>query len=113
MSAAVPMRRRERLPNRRPNVSRVIEWRTHKLHICAGLSRDGRILEIFCRSGRPASDIDELVDDAAVLLSRLLQHGDRLADIARGLGRLPGGEPASLVGAIADAVREIEQEIET
>jgi hypothetical protein len=43
-----------------------------------------------------------------VVLSRLLQHGDRLADIARGVGRLPDGEPASIVGAVMDRLVEIE-----
>jgi hypothetical protein len=92
-------------------VSRVIEWRGHRLHLTAGLARDGRILEVFVRAGRPDSDLDQLADDLAVVLSRALQHADRLADLAHGLGRLPGGEPASLVGAIIDAAREIEREL--
>jgi hypothetical protein len=111
MSTVLHMRRREKLPHRRPSVSCTVVWRDQRLHVTIGFAPDGRVLEVFARSGRPASDVDALVDDAAVLASRLLQHGDRLADIARGLGRLPGGEPASLIGVIVDAALAMEREI--
>jgi hypothetical protein len=101
---------RERLPPRRDNRALTISWRGHRLHVAAGLTRDGRVLEVFVRAGRPASDVDQLADDAAVLISHALQFGDSLADLARGIGRLPGGEPASLFGAIVDALLELQGE---
>ena len=48
---------RERLPDRRPNVSIATEWRGHKLTLCAGLASDGRLLEVFAR----AAEFDETV----------------------------------------------------
>jgi hypothetical protein len=100
---------RERLPNRRSQITESISWGGSRIHVSAGFSRDGRILETFLRGGgRVGSDRDHQLDDIAVVLSRLLQHGDRLADIARGVGRLPDGEPASIVGAVMDRLVEIE-----
>jgi hypothetical protein len=61
------------------------------------------VLEIFARDARPDTDRDFILDDAAVIISRALQHGDCLTSIARGLGRLPSGEPSSIIGAIVDA----------
>ena len=102
---------RERLPNRRPTVTTGIRWPTDggtKIHISAGLADDGRLLECFLRGGgRVGSERDHMLDDLAVVVSRLLQHGDQLGDIAAGLGRLPGGAPASVVGAILDVLVEV------
>ena len=58
--------------------------------------------------GRVGSDTDFLLDDIAVLLSRLLQHGDTLALIARGVGRTASGAPSSLIGGVVDKLVEIE-----
>ncbi len=52
----------------------------------------------------PPSDTDLLCDDIGVLISRLLQHGDDPASLAAGIGRLGNGDPASLVGLIADVL---------
>jgi hypothetical protein len=94
---------RERLPNRRRAVTDGIRWPTGdggRIHVSAGLAPDGRVLEVFLRGGgRVGSDLDFLLDDIAVLTSRLLQHGDTLDAIAAGLGRLPDGAPASVIGA--------------
>lgn len=51
------------------------------------------------------SERDQLLDDIGVLLSRLLQHGDQLADLGRGLGRQPDGGPASVVGPVVDLLK--------
>ena len=93
---------RERLPNRRRSVTDTVEVGGQPLHVSAGFARDGRLLEVFVSGVRPGSDRDLLAADVAVLLSRLLQHHDQLDLLARGVGRLPGGEPASLIGAIVD-----------
>jgi hypothetical protein len=100
---------RERLPNRRRGVRDSFAWRERRIHVAAGLSEDGRVLECFLRGGgRVGSDTDALLDDLAVLLSRGLQHGDKLADMQKGLGRLPDGSPTSVVGAALDALLAIE-----
>jgi len=103
--------RRERLPNRRPQITDQVVWNDTAIHVSAGLSDDGRILEAFLRGARIGSELDHLLDDFAVVLSRALQHGDRLSDIARGIGRLPCGGPASIIGAVIDRLVEIEGSI--
>jgi hypothetical protein len=114
MSDGTPARHpmsRERLPNRRRQVKDFMRWPLEggkRIHVSAGLSADGRILEAFLRGSKIGSELDFLLDDIAVLLSRDLQHGDRLAQIASGLGRLPDGKPASLIGAVVDRLRSIE-----
>jgi hypothetical protein len=106
------MRRREKLPNRRDNRSLTISWRGHEMSVCVGLAQDGRVLEVFCRAGRPDSDLDRLADDSSIVISLLLQHGADLAGIAKALGRSAGGEPASLIAAVVDGALEIERELE-
>jgi hypothetical protein len=101
---------RERLRNRRPNLSTSIEWSGHRLSVCAGFNPEtGRLLEVFVRAGRPDGHLDQLADDVAVLISRGLQHGDGLADLAHGLGRLPDGTPTSIAGVILDELLHLEE----
>lgn len=97
---------RERLPNRRPSVTETISFGPHEFHLTVGFSRDGRPLEIFCRCRKSGSELDALIDDAAVIASRLLQHGDPLEAIARGLG-WDHGAPASIVAKLIDEARRI------
>ncbi len=59
---------------------------------------------MFIHGAKPGSDAGLLGDDIGVLISRLLQHGDAPASLAAGVGRLGNGEPASLVGAVADVL---------
>jgi hypothetical protein len=104
--AKAPIMTRERLPARRRNVTHTIQWGDLHVHIAAGFDNGGRLLEAFVRAGRVGSERDHQIDDIAVLISRLLQHGDRIADVAAGVGRLPSGEPASVVGAVLNRLME-------
>jgi hypothetical protein len=102
---------RERLPNRRQQVTDSVWWNGRRIHVSAGFTDDGRLLEVFLRGGgKVGSERDHTLDDIAVVVSRLLQHGDQLDDIGRGLGRLPDGEPASVVGAVVDQLLAIERD---
>jgi hypothetical protein len=100
---------RERLPNRRRNATETIVWAGTRVHVCAGFTDDGRITEAFVRCGKAGSERDELIDDAAVILSRLLQFGDSLTLIAKGLGCRPDAEPASLIGAVVNRLLLMEE----
>lgn len=102
---------RERLPNRREQTTDEVIWKGTRIHVSAGFSDDGRLLECFLSTAKVGSEIDHLLDDFAVMLSRGLQHGDPLADIAKGIGRLPCGGPASILGAVVDKLVEIEGSI--
>jgi hypothetical protein len=98
---------REQLPNRRSSESCDVRFGAHKIHVMVGFAPDGRVLEVFARTAKPQSDLDLEIDDAAVLISRLLQHGDGLAAIRQSLGRLPDGRPASVIAAIVDEAVEL------
>jgi len=103
---------RRRLPHRRRQITEGIRWPLEggrRIHVSAGFDHDGRLLEVFLRGGgKSGSATDFLLDDVAVALSRLMQYGDRLAQIAPGLGRLPDGKPSSIVGAVVDRLLAIE-----
>jgi hypothetical protein len=104
---------RERLPNRRPSVTETVTLASgERVHITAGFALDGRILETFLRGGKTGSDRDHLLDDAAVTISRLLQHGDSLSAIAAGIGRQPDHAPASMIGVVVDRLLAIEADIQ-
>lgn len=106
---------RQRLPNRRPSVTVTSTWPAHSgtpLHIAVGFDKNGAPSEIFGRAKRPESDLDNVVDDSAVLISLLLQHGATLKDISHSLGKARDGNPTSVIGAIVDIAREVEAELQ-
>ena len=96
---------RERLPDRRPSFLTDLHHDGSRYDLCVGLKPDDSPGEIFITGSKSGSHMDGLLSDIGVLLSRLLQHGDGVAELAAGMGRLGGGEaPASIVGAILDRV---------
>lgn len=129
---------RTRLPNRRPSVTREIEFGDRRFAVTAGfeVSDGGRLVtprEVFA-SGASSGDAKEgqdlinIINDASVLASLLLQYGAPPEELAKSMGRLPsapvmpadldrsdGGaparEPASIIGAIVDLLVELEAEI--
>ena len=59
--------------------------------------------EIFVSTGRSGSELDALLNDAAVLASIAMQYGAPLENLARAMGRLGDKRtPASPLGAILD-----------
>ncbi len=101
---------RARLPNRRLNetVDLMFEGRRH--HVTIGFAPDGRPGEVFCHGAKVGSGMDLLIDDVCVALSLLLQNGAKPRDLAHSMGRLDGGAPASIIGALADLVYSFERE---
>ena len=95
---------RERLSDRRQSETVDLWHGGQRYHLTVGEYRDGRPGEVFIHGAKPGSDTDLLCDDLGVLVSRLLQHGDSPAALAAGIGRLGNGDPASIVGAIADVL---------
>jgi hypothetical protein len=99
---------RERLPNRRAAATVTMLWNDRPCNVSVGYADDGRVFEVFARDARRVySEHDCTLDDAAVLISRALQHGDNLSTMAAGIGRLPDGSPSSIVGAIIDAAANL------
>ncbi len=95
---------RERLPDRRQAETVDFHYGGRRYHLSIGEYNDGRPGEVFVHGATPGSDTDLLCDDIGVLVSRLLQYGDAPASLAAGIGRLGNGEPASIIGAIADVL---------
>jgi len=101
---------RERLLDRRIADTRELEFGSMRFTVTVGLYPDGRPGEVFARGGKAGSQLDGLIDDACVVVSRLLQHGEAATILVRCLGR-DGDRPASVIGAIADIVAEIDREV--
>ena len=100
------MSARERLPDRRQCETVDLMYGGRRHHLTVGFYDDGRPGEVFLHGAKVGSDSDGLNADVAVILSRLLQHGD--TDIAAGMGRQGrSGQPISLIGAVADRIAEI------
>ncbi len=97
---------RERLPDRRQSLLTDLHHDDSRYDLCVGFKTNGEAGEVFITGSKSGSHMDGLLSDVGVLLSRLLQHGDGVAELAAGTGRLGSGEaPASIVGAILDRVK--------
>lgn len=66
---------RRRLSNRRSSVVVAFEYEGHRYRASASRFPDGRMAEVFLDVGKAGSSVQRHADDAAVLLSLLLQHG--------------------------------------
>ena len=55
------------------------------------------------------SNLDALLADACVVVSRLIQHGVEPREIASSMGRLGNAEPASIIGAVIDLAAAMSQ----
>lgn len=129
---------RQRLPNRRPSVTREIDFGNRRFAVTAGfdVSDGGRVVaprEVFANGAssgdaKEGQELTAIINDASVLASMLLQYGAPPAAMAKSMGRLPsspvmpadldrsdGGaparEPASIIGAIVDLLVELEAEV--
>jgi ribonucleoside-diphosphate reductase alpha chain len=67
---------RERLPNRRGNVSVSFTFEDHEYRATAGRFADGRLAEIFLHvPGKLGTPMQANADNVAILASLALQHG--------------------------------------
>ena len=84
-----------------------------RVHATVGFDpRTAMVRELFLRGGgQTGSERDLTLDDVAVLVSILLQSGYSPVDLRARLGRLPSGEPATIIGAALDLAVEIEADI--
>ena len=106
---------RKRLPNRRPSITRALEWRTetgaHEFHVAIGVDPEtGQPVEVFYADGqRIGSQLQHAIQDACVLISLLLQYGVAPSSIAKSLSTVPvigEPQPATVIGVIAEAIKE-------
>lgn len=102
------------LAARRPIVTDVVEWEGRQWHVGVGLNPDGIAREIFADGVKTGTTIEALVDDACVMVSKLMQDGNhRAADVLAMLCAPP--EPGSkyapsLIAVFLSKAVEIEAE---
>lgn len=102
---------RKRLPERRYVVTCRVPHTYHSgnqvhLTVSYGIREDDGIREVFCSSFKTGDDMMTLMVDASILVSRCLQHGDTLENIAQALC-----EPRSLIGSIVEHGTGVQEEI--
>lgn len=112
------MTARLRLPDRRPSLSRQVNWldpstgTVTELHVCVGLDpASGRPMEVFASCvRRPQSTLSSMLAEACVLLSRDLQHGRPVPELATAFTRDHHGDACTPIGAVARVLAEVAAE---
>ncbi len=101
------------LPQRRPSVTRTIDWQGRPLNVTVGFDAGGLPREVFARGPKEGTDLSHTVDDACVIISVALQSGVPAPALAKSLGRVPtwaegreGTGPASVIAAVLAVVLE-------
>jgi len=107
---------RQKLNNRRPTITRVLETETAKYYVSFGLDLgDYNIREVFIRGSKSGSDMDILLDDASVVLSLALQYGLPLEQLLHSLhtGREEGGTSiiAKVIAVMNEEIDKIKAEV--
>lgn len=100
---------RRRLPNRR--AGEIIAVTHDHMTYDVGISRfdDDTLAEVFVRCRKGSSAMSEWARDVGILLSLALQWGVPVETIAAAQPRLTDGTPSGLVGAVLDAILEVEK----
>ena len=101
---------RNRLPDRRPNETVELVFNGTLYAVTVGyFLATARIGEVFTHGAKVGSAMDAILDDTCVLISLLLQHGVEPKTLASSTGRHGDGRaPASIVGALADLLAELD-----
>ena len=93
---------RRTLPQRRAAETFNLRFWNQLFTVTVGFYADGTPGEVFIDGGKTGQDIQNTARDAAVVLSLALQHGIPIETIRRAVTRSGSGEPASILGAVAD-----------
>ena len=91
------------LPRRRAAENNLRFW-NQLFTVTVGFYADGTPGEVFIDGGKTGQDIQSTARDAAVVLSLALQHGVPPETIRHAVTRGASEEPASILGAIVDAL---------
>ena len=98
------MTTREVLPARRPCLTVNLDFGGRNYAVGIGFYPDGRLAEAFVSGEVSGSMMGALLNDAAILVSLLLQFGVEPRAIAKSMSMVGDGQPASPVGALADLI---------
>jgi hypothetical protein len=88
------------------DVERIAGQAVRQWVLSVGWDRAGAVREIFIGGNKIGSEVEAALDSDAMLVSRCLQHGDRIADLARWLG----GNDASDIAFLCARAAELEAE---
>jgi len=100
---------RHRLTNRRAHETQTLTFDGRRFSLGVGRFDDGSPAEVFVNAPKAGSGYDALARDAGILLSLALQSGADISTISRALTREGDSAPASLLGAIVDAIERATQ----
>lgn len=95
---------RTRLPDRRSAETFEVQHNGQRFAASLGRYEDGEPAEIFVTGPKSGTDLRETLHDASILLSLALQHGCAIETIAAALSRDDERRPASVIGAVVDAI---------
>ena len=100
------MTTREALPQRRASCTASLFIGNDTYAVTAGFYADGRIGEVFVTAPKVGTDLEAILRDGAILLSFALQHGANLDELVHAMTRNGSGEVASILGRLAEAVKD-------
>lgn len=93
---------RQILPNRRASENISFECRGQAYVATLGFYRDGRLGEVFLRSGKTGTDMNVATIETAIAVSFALQHGCDLETLRKSLPRSADGRAEGAVGKLLD-----------
>lgn len=93
---------RTRLPNRRSALVSTLRHMSADYEVTVGLHPTGEPAEIFIDANKPGSQVAQLAQDVAVLISLALQFGVPLETMRAAMARDHLGQPGSIAGAALD-----------
>jgi hypothetical protein len=92
------------LPRRRATETVNMRFWNQLFTVTVGLDADGTPGEVFIDGCKTGTDLESIARDAGVLLSLALQHGVPPKTIRHAITRGASEEPASILGAVVDAI---------
>jgi hypothetical protein len=95
------------LPQRRAAETFTVVCRNQPVTITAGFYDDGTLGEVFITTAKSGADLQNIANDAAVILSLALQHHVSIEAIRHAVTRNGSGEAASILGATVDRLATV------
>ena len=95
------------LPQRRAAETFTVVCRNQPVTITAGFYDDGTLGEVFITTAKSGADLQNIANDAAVILSLALQHHVNIEVIRHAVTGCNDGSPASILGAVVDCLSAI------
>ena len=95
------------LPRRRAAETFNLRFWNQPFIVTVGSYPDGTPGEVFITTAKSGADLQNIANDAAVILSLALQHHVSIEVIRHAMTRCNDGSPASILGAVVDCLSAI------